>query len=104
MKTKLTKEELIEQLKSIEREELEQEENLIYDKYSDKNFFQIWKSYNYRKTLIIIVSLMLIGGLVDHKSIIIYAILFPMMGLVASFSMVFEITSIVYKVKGRKKL
>lgn len=53
METKLSKEELKEQLNIIEKKEKELKEEIFYQNYSDLTFFQLWKNHNDWKRIII---------------------------------------------------
>jgi len=68
METKLSKEELQEQLNIIEEKEKELKEEIFYQDYSDLTFFQLWKNHNDWKRIIIfdIIYSIIIAALCYH--------------------------------------
>lgn len=96
MENKLTKDELQKQLDIIvekEKELRDLKDNIIFQKYSDMSFFQIWKCTNNWKEQVIGCTLVeILLYLCSDKALFLLMIITPIIYLLLSLSSAIEIS------------
>ena len=102
MKTKLTKEELLEQLAEIENQEKLNREEDFYNRYKDLSFFQIWKKTTNWISVIFITSLIEIICIFDTKMSWLIMLGFPLLMLFFTLTQTLEIQQRIKYISRRK--
>jgi len=104
METKLSKKELLEQLRVIEEKEQNIKDEIFYNNYKDMNFLQMWKNcINWK--MVIILSLIVDGLLLlttNDTSFYIFG-LFPMLMILLTISVTFENSTRLDTIKRKKE-
>jgi len=100
MKEKLTKEELLEQLAEIKKQEREIVDEILYNTYKDLTFLQIWKKSINWKTLLFLTYVLEIPCLFDTKNMIL--LIAPLM-LLLSLSISYEVYQKFKYIKKKKE-
>lgn len=103
METKLTKEELLEQLSEIEEKEIQLKRELRYQTYKDLSFFQIWeKSINWKSLIILIITLELFIFIFDSGNSVYILSALPIIYVLATISIPLQIHNFIKNMKKEK--
>jgi len=103
MKEKLTKEELLEQLAEIKKQEREIVDEILYNTYKDLTFLQIWKKSINWKTLLFLTYVLEIPCLFDTKNMILLIGFIPPLMLLLSLSISYEVYQKFKYIKKKKE-
>ena len=94
METKLSNDELQQQLDIIERQRKNIKDELFYKTYSDLTFFKIWKKCNNWKSIIINCILIdFIFCILSSSNLLLFTIAIPFIFILASLSNALEVKS-----------